>query len=66
MLGHGNSKGNVSLKQPYIRTNKPILSGEDELLRSKKRPAEMYDRLLKESGGRFQSRSLPSDPQDTK
>ena len=66
VLGHGNSKGNVSLKQPYIRTNKPILSGEDELLRSKKRPAEVYDILLKESGGRFQSRSLPSDPQDTK
>ena len=66
MLGHGNSKGNLSLKQPYIRTKKLILSGEVELLRSKKRPAEVYDILLKESGGRFQSRSLSSDPQDTK
>ena len=35
VLEHGNSRGNVSLTWPYIRTNKWILSREDELLRSK-------------------------------
>ena len=66
VLEHGNSRGDVSLKRPYIRTNKRILSREDELLRTKKRPAEVYDVLLKESGGPFQSRSLSSEPRDTK
>ena len=65
MLEHGNSRGNVHLKRPYIRTNKWILSREDELLRNKKRPAEVYHILLKESGP-FQSRFLSSEPRDTK
>ena len=66
VLEHGHSRDNVNLKQPYIRTNKGILSREDELLRSKKRSAEVYDILLKESRGLFQSRRLSSEPRDTK
>ena len=53
VLEHGHSRDNVNLKQPYIRTNKGILSREDELLRSKKRSAEVYDIPLKESRGLF-------------
>ena len=41
VLEHGHSRDNVNLKQPFIRTNKGILSREDELLRSKKRSAEV-------------------------
>ena len=36
------------------------------MLKSKKRPAEVCDVLLKESGGPFQSGSLSSEPRDTK
>ena len=67
VLEHGNSWGNVNLKRPYIRTNKRILSREDELLKSKKKKtAVVYDILLKESGGPFQPRSLSSESRDTK
>lgn len=64
LLEHGNSKH--SGKRPYIRTSQYVLEQEDELLSGGKRPHEVYDILVEESGGPFASTSSSTEPRNLK
>ena len=63
-LEHGNSK--PSTRRPYIRTSKSVLERQDQLLSNGKRPQDVYDILLEESGGPFSSTSSSSAPRNVK
>lgn len=64
ILEHGNSK--PTRKRSYIRTKKSVLERQDELLSNGKRPSEVYDLLISESGGPFSSTSSATEPRNIK
>ena len=64
LLEHGNSK--PSTTRPYIRTSKSLLERQDQLLSNGKRPQDVYDLLLEESGGPFSLTSSSSAPRNMK
>ena len=64
LLEHGNSK--PSTTRPYIRTSKSVLERQDELLSNGKRPQDVYDIFLEESGSPFSSTSSSSVPHNVK
>ena len=62
ILPHVNSK--YTSAKSYIRTSNKILEVEDQLLSSGHSIAEIYDKVLQESGGPHISQSQLSEPRD--
>ena len=60
ILPHGNSK--YTSARLYIRTLIKILDVEDQLVSSGYSVAEIYDKVLQESGGSLNSQSQSSEP----
>ena len=66
ILPHGNTKRPQATQQPYIRTEKSILQRQEELLFQKNTPQEVYDIVLKESGGSMSASSVSKEPRNLK
>ena len=62
ILPHGNSK--YTSARSYIRTSNKILEVEDQLLSSGYSVADIYDKVLQESGGPLSSQPQSSEPRD--
>ena len=62
ILPHGNSK--YTSDRPYIRTSNKILEVEDQLLSSGYSVAEIYNKVLQESGEPLDSQLQSSKPRD--
>ena len=54
------------LNRPYIRTEKSVLTRQDALLNDNKRPQEVYNILLEESGAPYRSASMSKEPRNLK
>ena len=52
--------------RPYIRAEKSVLTRQDALLNDNKRPQEVYDILLEESGAPYRSASMSKEPRNLK
>ena len=62
ILPHGNSK--CTSARSNIRASNKILEVEDQLLSSGYSVADIYDKVLQESGGPLNSQSQSSEPRD--
>lgn len=63
ILKHGNC---INSKTSYFRTDKDVLTRQDELLDHRLHPQVIYDMTLEESGGPFSSSSISKEPRNLK
>lgn len=65
MQPHGNSKSDIELQRPYIRTSKKVLLQQSKMAMSRKSVADIYSTQIKQSNP-FTSKTQSEEPRNMK